>query len=111
MEVRFGGDINVYGLVVIDMKVVEKSILEWDLNKWKWDGDCFFVILMNFVFLDWSEIEVNVSVFNSLLFCFKEINLIIKKGKRELDKGSRIEVFFEVELNDEVELFNLKLGY
>lgn len=52
MEFRFGGKINVYGLVVIDMKVVGKRILEWDLNDWKWDGDFFFVSLLNFVFLD-----------------------------------------------------------
>lgn len=119
MEGKFGGQTDVYGPVVTNMKAVGKRTLEWDLNDWRWDGDLFLATPLNPVPSDCRsnqffpigpEIPTTANVCNSLSPFSEEISPTAENGKRELEKR-RVVALPDRELNDEAAQLSLKLGH
>ncbi|XP_057995783.1 squamosa promoter-binding-like protein 1 isoform X2 [Hevea brasiliensis] len=125
MEARFGVESEAqahhfYGTGATEMRAVGKRSLEWDLNDWKWDGDLFIASPLNPVpsggmgrqfFPVATGIPVNGNSSNSSSSCSDEVNLVIEKGKRELEKRRRVIVIEDDNLDgEEVGSLSLKLG-
>ena len=125
MEARFGGEAHhrhhhFYGMSSADLSTVGKRTMEWDLSKWKWDGDLLIASSVNPVvpsdsmgrqfFPSGSAIPETGDSSNTSSSSSEEGNLVIEKGKRELEKRRRANMLEDENLNDEAGTLTLKLG-
>ncbi|KAI4349790.1 hypothetical protein L6164_010346 [Bauhinia variegata] len=120
MAARFGTEaFPFYGMGSSDLRAMGKRSVEWDLNKWKWDGDLFIASPLNpvpadivgqqFFPLD-SGIPTAGGSSNSSSSCSDEENLGIDKGKKEGDKKRRVIVVEDDCEKEEAGSLSLKLG-
>ncbi|KAM6541376.1 hypothetical protein CsatB_005823 [Cannabis sativa] len=116
MEARFGGEPrHFFGMSSADLTTVRKRTMEWDLNQWKWDGDLFIASSVNPAVPSEGMGRQffpagGSSNSNTSSSCSDEGNLVIEKGKRELEKRRRDNTVEDENLNDGTGNLTLMLG-
>lgn len=101
MEATVGAEAQLfYGVNSAQFRGLDNRALEWDANRWKWDGDLFIATPVNLdsspsnyqsqQFFPLDRIPLAGSASNNSSSCSDELSLGVEKDRRELERKRRV---------------------